>query len=117
MTQSEASRLAVEEKSLVVEEKIKQLEKNLEDQAFRSQVELETTRTVAMESSKTEGFSAGRAAGKKEDLIAGREAYLSSTEHQKLISDTRLQGAHDFLKSSAFQAVVEIKAFRDANLK
>ncbi|KAK4428610.1 hypothetical protein Salat_1160800 [Sesamum alatum] len=59
LAQSEASRLAAEEK-------IKQLGTKLEDQGFRSQVELETARTVAVESGKTEGFSAGGAAGKEE---------------------------------------------------
>ncbi|KAK4415287.1 hypothetical protein Salat_2636000 [Sesamum alatum] len=95
LAQSEASRLPAKKK-------IKQLEAKLEDQAFRSQVKLETTRTVAMESSMDEGFSVGRAARKEEGLIAGRKACLSSAEHQKLISDTRIQRARDFLKSHAF---------------
>ncbi|KAK4415718.1 hypothetical protein Salat_2679200 [Sesamum alatum] len=90
--------------------KIKPLEAKLEDQAFRSQVELETTRTVAMESGKTEGFLAGWAVGKEECLIAGCGAYLSSMEHQMFILDTRLQGARGFLKFPAFKVAIEVKA-------
>ncbi|KAK4428408.1 hypothetical protein Salat_1140400 [Sesamum alatum] len=103
LAQSEASRL-------VAEEKIKQLETKLEDQAFRSQVKLKTAMAVAMESGKTESFTVGRAAGKEGGLIAGREAYLSSTKHQKLISDTRLEGDPDFLLSPSFQVAIETKA-------
>ncbi|KAK4426895.1 hypothetical protein Salat_1458300 [Sesamum alatum] len=38
------------------EDKIKQLKAKLEDQSFRSQVELETTKTVALKTGKAEGF-------------------------------------------------------------
>ncbi|KAK4416983.1 hypothetical protein Salat_2523800 [Sesamum alatum] len=63
------------------EEKIKQLEAKLEDQSFKSQVKIETARTIALEAGKIEGFSVGRATG-----------------------------ARDFLKSHAFWVALEIKA-------
>ncbi|KAK4434780.1 hypothetical protein Salat_0640900 [Sesamum alatum] len=92
------------------EERVKQLETQLEDLILRSRIEVETARTVALDAGKKEGFSTGCLAGKTEGLKEGREIYLASEEHKEFVKQTRLQGARDFLKAPAFNVAVEIKA-------
>ncbi|KAK4417031.1 hypothetical protein Salat_2528600 [Sesamum alatum] len=94
----------------VVAERVKQLEAQLEDLTFRSRIEGDTARTVALEVGKKKGVSAGCEAGKVEGLLAGRDASLASEMHKAFVKQTRLQGARDFLKSPAFQVAVKIKA-------
>ncbi|KAK4412859.1 hypothetical protein Salat_2933100 [Sesamum alatum] len=92
------------------EERVKQLEAQLEDLTLRSHIEVDTARTVALEVGRKEGFSTGCLAGKTEGLKKGREIYLASEEHKEFVKQTRLQGAHDFLKTPAFNVAVAIKA-------
>ncbi|KAK4412403.1 hypothetical protein Salat_2887300 [Sesamum alatum] len=92
------------------EERVRQLEAQLEDLTFRSRIEADTAGTVALEAGKKEGFSAGCETGKAEGLLAGRDAYLASEVHKEFVEQTRLQEARDFLKSPTFQVAVEIKA-------
>ncbi|KAK4426304.1 hypothetical protein Salat_1398900 [Sesamum alatum] len=109
---SEAQKQLEESEKLraAAEERVKQLETQLEDLTFRSCIEVDTTQTVALEAGKKEGFSTGCLAGKTEGLNEGREIYLASEEHKEFVKQTRLQGARDFLKAPAFNVAVEIKA-------
>ncbi|KAL2235269.1 UNVERIFIED_CONTAM: hypothetical protein Sindi_1259100 [Sesamum indicum] len=63
-----------------------------------------------MATGKEIGFSAGHATGKIAGAIEGREEFLNSEEFATRIRETRLQGARDFQKAPAFEAVLEIKA-------
>ncbi|KAK4427156.1 hypothetical protein Salat_1484500 [Sesamum alatum] len=55
---------------VAAEERVKQLEAQLEDLTFRSHIKVDTARTVALEAGRKEGFSAGHEAGKEEGLSA-----------------------------------------------
>ncbi|KAK4425112.1 hypothetical protein Salat_1705000 [Sesamum alatum] len=68
-----------------VEERVKQLKAQLEDLTFRSHIEVDTARSVALEAGKKEGFSVGCEAGKVEGLLAGRDAYLASEAHKEFV--------------------------------
>ncbi|KAK4426896.1 hypothetical protein Salat_1458400 [Sesamum alatum] len=82
------------------EERVKQLEAQLDELSFRSRIEIDTGRTVAWKQEKM----------KTERLAEGCNAYLASDEHKELIKQTRLQGARDFLKAPAVNVAVGIKA-------
>ncbi|KAK4417043.1 hypothetical protein Salat_2529800 [Sesamum alatum] len=69
----------------------------------------------ALERDRADGFSTGHLAGKTEGLNEGCEAYLQSEEFKNSISETRLQGARDFLKAPAFKMIVDIRFARYLN--
>ncbi|KAK4428838.1 hypothetical protein Salat_1183700 [Sesamum alatum] len=48
-------------------------------------------------------------------MTEGCVEYLQSYEHKGVLPTTRLEGARDFLKSSAFQVAMEIKAAQFTN--
>ncbi|KAL0415845.1 UNVERIFIED_CONTAM: hypothetical protein Slati_3416400 [Sesamum latifolium] len=64
----------------------------------------------AFKHGREEGFSAGEAAGMIVRQAQGREEFVRSEEYRASLASSRLQGARHFLKSSAFNVAVEIKA-------
>ncbi|KAK4438838.1 hypothetical protein Salat_0218400 [Sesamum alatum] len=70
---------------------------------------------AALDSGRSEGFSAGLLAGKTEGITEGHEAFLQSDEYHKSLSDARLQGARDFLKAPAFKMAVDLQFARFLN--
>ncbi|KAL0406548.1 UNVERIFIED_CONTAM: hypothetical protein Slati_3968700 [Sesamum latifolium] len=55
------------------------------------------------------------AAGLIVSKTQGRDEYTRSEEYNASLANSRLQGARDFLKSSAFKVAVEIKATNFVN--
>ncbi|KAL2236579.1 UNVERIFIED_CONTAM: hypothetical protein Sindi_0849600 [Sesamum indicum] len=77
--------------------------------------ELRSKVAANAESAKVEGFSTDRIAGREEYLASddyqhqleathdqGRDQYLTSDDHRQFLLNMILQGARDFLKSTAF---------------
>ncbi|KAL2243605.1 UNVERIFIED_CONTAM: hypothetical protein Sindi_0478500, partial [Sesamum indicum] len=56
-----------------------------------------------------EGQKEGFRAGHSEDVEERKAGCITLKEHQKLLSSSHLLTARDFMKSSSFQVVVEIK--------
>ncbi|KAK4430971.1 hypothetical protein Salat_0859100 [Sesamum alatum] len=100
------SKVATDAQVADLESKVAALEAQL------SATFLENKKKVAeaLESGRTEGFSADLLAGKVEGIVEGRETFLQSEEYKKSVSDTRLQGARDFLKALAFKLAVNIQS-------
>ncbi|KAK4426918.1 hypothetical protein Salat_1460600 [Sesamum alatum] len=69
----------------------------------------------ALEQGRSDGFSAGRLAGKTEGMIEGRKAFLQSDDYKCSISGARLEGAKDFLKSSVFKIAVDLQSAQFLN--
>ncbi|KAL0411714.1 UNVERIFIED_CONTAM: hypothetical protein Slati_3761100 [Sesamum latifolium] len=84
--------------------------KELEDQVARSASEVAKAKDEAFKQSREEGFSAGEAAGVIVGQAQGRDEFTRSEEYRTSLASSHLQGARDFLKSSAFDVAVEIKA-------
>ncbi|KAK4433226.1 hypothetical protein Salat_1084900 [Sesamum alatum] len=70
---------------------------------------------AALEQGRTDGFSAGRLAGKTEGVIEGRETFLQSDEYKQSLANARLQGARDFLKSPVFKTAVDVQSAQFLN--
>ncbi|KAK4438611.1 hypothetical protein Salat_0195600 [Sesamum alatum] len=87
---------------------------DLEAQLTSSTEENKKVVADALERGRVDSFSAGHLAGKTEGLNEGRKAYLQSEEYQKSISETRLQGAQDFLKAPAFKMADQLDPSLDA---
>ncbi|KAK4424982.1 hypothetical protein Salat_1691800 [Sesamum alatum] len=88
--------------------------------ALRSQIsttieEGKQQAAAALEHGRTDGFSAGRLAGKTEGVIEGREAFLHSDEYKQSLASARLQGARDFLKSPVFKTAVDVQSAQFLN--
>ncbi|KAK4422960.1 hypothetical protein Salat_1878600 [Sesamum alatum] len=109
---SEAQKQLEESNKLrtAAEDRVKQLEAQLEDLTLRSRIEVDTARTVALEAGLKEGFYAGCLAGKTEGLKEGREVYLASEEHKEVVKKHSTPRGSDFLKAPAFNIAIEIKA-------
>ncbi|KAL2226744.1 UNVERIFIED_CONTAM: hypothetical protein Sindi_2033100 [Sesamum indicum] len=67
-------------------------------------------RRAAFEAGKEEGKEEGFGASHEVGLDEGRISYLKSSKFQNAISQARLKGVHGFMKSRAFQEVVESMA-------
>ncbi|KAK4423285.1 hypothetical protein Salat_1911300 [Sesamum alatum] len=94
------------EAKIALDARVPELEAKVADLEAQLASTIEENKKVvadALERGHTDGFSAGRFAGKTEGLNEGCEAYLQSKEHKKSISKTRLQGTGDFLKASTLQ--------------
>ncbi|KAL2246191.1 UNVERIFIED_CONTAM: hypothetical protein Sindi_2887300 [Sesamum indicum] len=79
---------------------------------------LEKAKDKAFSDGRREGMFVGREEGLKEGHKAGRLDGIEERkfdrihveEHERLLTKARLQAARDFLKSTAFQMAVEMKA-------
>ncbi|KAL0378572.1 UNVERIFIED_CONTAM: hypothetical protein Sradi_3162700 [Sesamum radiatum] len=89
--------------------------KELEEQLARSTSEVAKVKEDAFAQGREEGFSADEAASKIVVMTQGREEFLLSAKYETSIATSRLQGARDFLKSSAFNVAIEIKAANFVN--
>ncbi|KAK4428991.1 hypothetical protein Salat_1199100 [Sesamum alatum] len=69
----------------------------------------------ALEQGRADGFSASLLAGKTEGITEGRETYLQSDDYKRSISNARLEGALDFLKSLIFKMVVDLQSAQFLN--
>ncbi|KAK4425107.1 hypothetical protein Salat_1704500 [Sesamum alatum] len=70
---------------------------------------------AALEQARTDGFSAGRLAGKTEGVIEGREAFLQSDKYKQSLANARLQGTRDFLKSPVFKTAIDVQSAQFLN--
>ncbi|KAK4421715.1 hypothetical protein Salat_2122100 [Sesamum alatum] len=86
-----------------------------EKKALDAKVAADAQVADALEQGRSDGFSAGRLAGKTEGMIEGREAFLQSDDYKRSISSARLEGARDFLKSSVFKMAVDLQSAQFLN--
>ncbi|KAK4417002.1 hypothetical protein Salat_2525700 [Sesamum alatum] len=96
------------------EKKIRKLEQSLESAKAAEKEALEA-KIAADAQGRTDGFSAGRLAGKTEGVIEGRETFLQSDEYKQSLATVRPQGARDFLKSPVFKTAVDVQSAQFLN--
>ncbi|KAK4430980.1 Gibberellin 20 oxidase 3 [Sesamum alatum] len=104
-TEVDALKTQLSELKASIETKLADLEAQLQ----RSASKIVDVRLKALDEGEQKGFTRGRTERFEEGLVEGRARYLSLSEQQALLAETRVAATRDFMKSPAFGVALEIK--------